>query len=85
MSKKKSVTIVLIENYWEGYLHSIMWFASLAAMMAIAVYLQSSAMQWVMGILWTIALIGATAQRIEKIRMTPDEAIARIKEIKDKS
>ncbi len=73
-------TIVLIESYWEGYFQSIAWIAVLSASMGLAVWLESTAMQWVMAGFWLLSLIGWVSGRAK--RLPPDQAIARIEEIK---
>ena len=82
MSDKQEHVIVLIENYWEGYASSVAWFATLAACIAYAVWIESTAMQWIMGVFWFFACIGWNMQRREKIKMPLDEAIARLDELK---
>jgi len=79
---KEDHTIVIVENYWEGYLHSIAWFGALVAMIIFAVYIESSAMQWIMGIMWFLAMITWVVNLNKKIRMTLDEAAAKIEELK---
>ncbi len=74
----KTITIVLIKNYWSGYLHSLAWIAALTAGIALAVWLQSTAMQWVMAVFWFMTLIGwAMGEKARKSR-TPEDAITEI-------
>ena len=79
MSKERH-TIVLIESYWEGYFQSIAWLAVLAASMGLAVWMESTAMQWVIADLWFLSIIFWVFGTDK--RLTPDQAIARIEEIK---
>lgn len=76
--KPEEVTIVLIKNYWSGYLQSVAWLAALAACIGLAVWLESTAMQWVMAIFWFLSVIGwAMGERARK-RMTPEDALREI-------
>jgi cobalamin biosynthesis protein CobD/CbiB len=79
---KKQHTIVLIRNYWDVFWGSLLWLAVLVAMIGVGVYLESSAMQWVMVILWAISLVAEAYQRTEKSKMTLDDALAKLNELK---
>ena len=74
----KKITIILIKNYWEGWLQSCAWFSVLAVSMGFAVWLKSTAMQWVMAIIWLLAMIGWAIGETTSKRRTPEQAIAEI-------
>lgn len=76
--KEEFVTIVLIKSYWEGFLQSVLWLAVLALSMAFAVWIGSSAMQWVMAIFWFVMMIGWAGGNFKKKRFTPEDAISEI-------
>ena len=82
---EKIHTIVLIENYWGGYVQSIAWFAALAVFMWFAVYIGSSAMQWVMALAWLAACVSHFTGKALSSRKKPDDAIAEIQRIKEES
>ena len=73
-------SIVLIENYWVGYFQSIAWLALLALAMGFGVWIESTAMQWVMTVFWMVSLIGTISGQAK--RLTIDQAYARISEMK---
>lgn len=82
MSEEKTeVTIVLIKNYWTGYLQSLAWLAALVAVTAIGIWLESRAMQWMMAIFWMLSIIGWAHGERARLKRTPDEAIKEIQEL----
>lgn len=74
------VTIVLIKNYWEGYFQSLAWLVALIACIGFAVWVDSTAMQWVMGIFWMLSVISMAVSQQKKKRFTPNDAIAEIQQ-----
>ena len=81
--KKEQITIVLIKNYWEGFFQSLAWIAVLTASIGLAVWLDSTAMQWVMALLWFLTLIGWAIGKSAKMRMTPEDAVSEIQKMID--
>lgn len=81
MAEKKEHMIVLVENYWEGYFQSIVWLLTLAAFMGYAVWIGSSAMQWIMGIFWFLMMVSITIDSVNKRRFTIEDARKRLDEI----
>ncbi len=70
--------IVLIKNYWETYIQSIAWLVVLAVAMSFAVWIGSSAMQWVMAFSWLFTLIGWVGGQHKRRSRTPEDAITEI-------
>ena len=73
-------TIVLIENYWTGWLHFIAWIAALTGGIGLAVWLGSTAMQWCMAVFWFLSLIGWASGQAK--RLTVEQAYTRISALK---
>jgi hypothetical protein len=80
--KETTHYIVLVENYWEGFWQSITWLAVLTAGIALAIHLQSSAMQWVLSVLWFISMLGWAVEQTKRKRMTLADAEKRLNEIR---
>ena len=81
--KREQHTIILITNYWTGFLHSIVWFATLIVMMAYAIYIESAAMEWLIGFMWILAVLGESIKRLNKVRLTLDEALEKLNDLKE--
>lgn len=77
-TEPETITIVLIKSYWETYIQSIAWLVVLAVAMSFAVWIGSSAMQWVMAFFWLFTLIGWAAGQHKRISRTPEDAITEI-------
>lgn len=80
-NKEKQVMIVLIESYWEGYAQSLAWIFALGAAMSFAVWIESTAMQWVMAFFWMTTMIGWAIGENSTRKRTPEQAIAEIQAI----
>lgn len=81
---KEDHTIVLVTSYWKGFFQSVIWLVVLTACIFLAVLLKSTAMQWVVSIIWFIAVFGFAIQSQKKVRFTLDDAIERLAELKSK-
>lgn len=81
--KKRSVTIVLITNYWKGYLQSIAWMVVLGCGIAFAVWIESTAMQWAMAIVWFFSMIAWAVGESARMKRTPEQALIEIQKIID--
>ena len=77
----KTIKIVIIKNYWERWLQSCAWFFILAVSMSFAVWLKSTAMQWIMAIVWLLAMICWAVEETARKRITPEQAIAELQEL----
>ena len=77
-AEPEAITIVLIKSYWETYIQSIAWLVVLAGAMSFAVWIDSSAMQWVMAFFWFFTLIGWAAGQRKRLSRTPEDAITEI-------
>lgn len=82
-SKQETVSIILVENYWSTFWQSVAWYIVLALMIGYAVVIGSTALQWVMGIMWCFALISTVHESYKKRRFTLKQAKQRIAELEN--
>ena len=77
----EETTIIIHETVWQSYARDAGSFVTIAALIGLGVFLESSAMQWVGAI---VAMLALTARAIEQrnvCRMTIPEARKKLDEI----
>ncbi|MDX5592552.1 hypothetical protein [Pseudovibrio sp. SPO723] len=75
------MTLVLIKNYWDGLAQSAVWLLILAAFMSFAVWIGSSAMQWIMAFFWFVILVQWASGRRNVKRRTATQALKEIQKV----
>ena len=76
MSETKTVVLMVHETVRECIARDVVTFLTFAAMSGLGVLLQSSAMQWIGGLLWLLWMVtrGASNLRSLGFRGTPQQA-----------
>ena len=71
---KKTKVIIIRETLAESLLSAAISFVSLTSMISVGVYLESSAMQWVAGIIWMLWIVGRSQSLMSRSIMTIQQA-----------
>ena len=77
----KPEVIILHETVAHSIAKDVISIAALTAGVALGVYMQSAAMQWVAGVLWVLMILSAAFRKGEDRRMTIAAARKRLDEI----
>jgi len=75
--------ILLQESVWQSFCRDALTFATFAAMIGLGVYLDSSAMQWVGGVLFFIALMARVVNTGKRNTYTIEQAREKLDEIEE--
>jgi hypothetical protein len=76
--KTKDMVIYVRQNFWQSIASDAVTFSTVAGIIGIGAWLDSSAMQWA-GFIMAALLIGSRGKSMmDKLRMTPQQAADRL-------
>lgn len=73
---KEEMVVIVDNRLWQSLGRDIATLGTFVSMIGLGVFLQSSAMQWVGGLIWFLWVIGRAAIVEKKARMTIPQARA---------
>lgn len=76
--------IVIRESLGESIAKDVSSVAALTAAVSLGVWLESSAMQWIGGVLWIIAIVSRLLRLLKDNRMSIEEARAFLDELEER-
>lgn len=85
VSEVQQGRLILVKNQWMEWVHQIVGFAILGAAMALAIYMDSAAMEWAVAGIWLIMFLGWVFYRQSLQVLTLEEARDEIQKMIDKT